>query len=58
MLAPQDIVYVPHQPYRVLTRYVNLILDTFARTVGVNEGARAASGEAGPVGVNLPLGSL
>lgn len=57
LLAPQDIVYVPHSPYRVLTRYVNQILDTFARTVGVNEGARAVSGNIGPVGVNVPLGA-
>jgi protein involved in polysaccharide export with SLBB domain len=58
LLEAQDIVYVPHSPYRVLTRYVNIILDTFARTVGVNEGARAVSGSATPVGVNVPLGSL
>jgi protein involved in polysaccharide export with SLBB domain len=58
VLEPQDIVYVPHSPYRVLTRYVNIILDTFVRTVGVNEGARAVSGSASPVGVNVPLGGL
>lgn len=58
LLEPQDIVYVPLSPNRVLTRYVDLILNTFVRTVGVNEGARAISGQAGPVGVNVPLGSL
>lgn len=54
-LEPGDIVYVPHAPQRVLTRYVNLILDTFARTVGVNAGVRTVSGENAPVtiGVNL-----
>lgn len=57
-LQPQDIVYVPYSPYRVLTRYVDTILDTFVRVVGVNEGARAVSDRATPVGVNVPLGPL
>jgi protein involved in polysaccharide export with SLBB domain len=57
-LEPQDIVYVPYTPYRVLTRYVDIILDTFARTVGVNEGARAISRQVTPVGVNVPIGGL
>ncbi len=54
-LEAGDIVFVPYAPQRVLTRYVNLILDTFARTVGVNAGARAVSGSATPVtiGVNI-----
>ena len=34
-------------------RYVNLILDTFARTIGVNAGARAISGAAAPVGIGV-----
>ncbi|HVU34840.1 MAG TPA: SLBB domain-containing protein [Opitutaceae bacterium] len=55
LLQPQDIVYVPFTPYRVLTRYVDMILDTFARTVGVNEGARVISNQAVPVGVNVPV---
>jgi polysaccharide biosynthesis/export protein len=55
VLEPQDIVYVPYTPYRVLTRYVDLILDTFARTVGVNEGSRAISGNVSPLGVTVPL---
>lgn len=54
-LEPGDIVYVPHTPHRVLTRYANLILDTFARTVGVNEGAKAAGSNIG-VGINVPVG--
>jgi len=56
VLEPNDIVYVPYTPYRVLTRYVDMILQTFARTVGVNEGARAISRDVTPVGVNLPVG--
>src|SRR4051812_31327515 len=57
-LEPQDIVYVPHSPYRVLNRYVDLILETFVRTIGVNEGARAVSDRAIPLGVTVPLGPL
>ncbi len=55
-LEPGDIVYVPFTPYRTLNRYVDLILDTFARTVGVNAGARAAGGTVSPVGVNVTIG--
>lgn len=54
-LEPGDIVFVPYAPERVLTRYVNLILDTFARTVGVNAGAHAISGEATPVGIGVTV---
>ena len=54
VLQPQDIVYVPHTPFRDLTSYVNLILDTFARTVGIYEGARAVGGRAGLYGVAVP----
>lgn len=52
-LEASDIVYVPYAPERVLTRYVNLILDTFARTAGVNAGARAVSGNATPIGIGV-----
>lgn len=58
VLEPQDIVYVPHSPYRILTRYLDTILTTFVRVVGVNEGARAVTDRAAPVGVNVPLGPL
>lgn len=54
-LEPGDIVFVPYAPERVLTRYVNLILDTFARTVGVNAGAHAISGQAAPVGIGVTV---
>ena len=55
LLEPHDIVYVPYSPYRTLTRYTDLILETFVRTVGVNEGARAISANAGSVGVNVQI---
>lgn len=51
-----DIVYVPYTPYRTLTRYADLILDSFARTIGVNAGAKAAGGEVASVGVNVTVG--
>jgi protein involved in polysaccharide export with SLBB domain len=54
-LEPQDIVYVPHQPYRTLKRYVNLILDTFVRATGVNEGARAIDPNIQPPGISVPV---
>lgn len=58
LLEPQDIVFVPYSPHRVLTRYLDTILQTFVRVVGVNEGSRAVSDRATPVGVNVPLGPL
>lgn len=58
LLEPQDIVYVPHSPYRVGTRLLDTILNTFVRVVGVNEGARAVSDRGSNIGVNVPLGPL
>ena len=52
-LQPGDIVYVPYAPYRTPLRYANLILDTFARTMGVNEGAHAITNSGSAVGVNV-----
>jgi len=52
-LEAGDIVFVPYAPQRVLTRYVNLILDTFARTVGVNAGSRIVSGNSSPIGIGV-----
>jgi protein involved in polysaccharide export with SLBB domain len=54
-LEPGDIVYVPYVPERVLLRYVNLILDTFVRTVGVNEGAYTINSKAQPISVGVNL---
>jgi polysaccharide export outer membrane protein len=55
-LEARDIVYVPFTPYKNLVKYVNLILDTFAGAEGVNEGARAVSSTAQPVGVQIGIG--
>jgi protein involved in polysaccharide export with SLBB domain len=57
-LEPQDIVYVPFKPYRVLTRYGDIAMQTFVSSVAINEGARAAiKAETPPAGVFIPLGS-
>lgn len=56
LLQPHDIVYVPYEPYRYLIRYVNLIVNTFASSVAINEGARAVSANFSPAGVFLPIG--
>ncbi len=53
-LQAGDIVFVPYAPYRTLTRYANLILDTFARTIGVNAGAHAAGSDTSTsIGINV-----
>jgi protein involved in polysaccharide export with SLBB domain len=54
-LEAGDIVYVPYRPETLLVRYLSLAVDTFVRTVGVNEGAYAVSGKNEPitVGVNI-----
>lgn len=57
LLEPGDIVYVPFSPYRYLTRYLNLILDTFVGAVAINEGARAAVREEEQPGIFIPLNS-
>jgi protein involved in polysaccharide export with SLBB domain len=57
-LEPQDIVYVPFKPYRFLTKYADIAMQTFVGAVAINEGARAVSkNEAIPAGVFIPLGS-
>ncbi len=52
-LEPNDIVYVPISGGYTLVRYANLILDTFARTVGINAGTRAAGATSVNVGVGV-----
>ena len=48
-IEPHDIVYVPFTPYRVLSRYADLVLNTFARTLGANMGARLVDPDADTV---------
>ncbi|HYC70091.1 MAG TPA: SLBB domain-containing protein [Opitutaceae bacterium] len=54
-LEPNDIVFVPRAPYAVIGRYLDLIVTTFVRTVGVNAGARAANVET-ELNIAVPLG--
>lgn len=55
LLEPRDIVYVPYNPYRFLTKYLDLVLLTFVRAVAINEGARAAEPESAPAGVSIGI---
>ena len=55
-LEPHDIVYVPNSPYRTLTKYLNLVVSTFANTVAANEGQLVVNPGAGVVVPSVPLG--
>ncbi|MDB6169249.1 MAG: Polysaccharide export outer membrane protein [Verrucomicrobia bacterium] len=55
-LEPSDIVYVPKTPYNILARYLDLIVTTFVRTVGVNAGARAANVDTN-ISIAVPVGN-
>jgi protein involved in polysaccharide export with SLBB domain len=57
LLQPRDIVYVPDSPYKMLNKYVDMILFTFVGTVAANEGVRAIDPNAGTIGINVPVGS-
>lgn len=57
-LQPRDIIYVPLKPYRILSRYLDLIMTTFVSSVAINEGARAVLKNPPPTsGVLIPFGS-
>src|SRR5688572_5324405 len=57
LLEPRDIVYVPFSPYRFLTKYLDLILTTFVRTVAINEGIHAVDPTAPPATVTVGVGT-
>ena len=58
LLEPGDIVYVPYKPYRILTRYMDLIMTTFVSATAINEGARAVLKSPPPTtGILIPFGS-
>jgi protein involved in polysaccharide export with SLBB domain len=58
LLQPDDIVFVPYEPYRYLARYVNLIVNTFASSVAINGGILAVQPKAQTTtGVFIPAGS-
>jgi len=54
-LQPRDIVFVPYSPYRVLTRYVDTILNTFMFSAAANAGSETAGGER--VGTSVSVGN-
>lgn len=57
-LEPRDIVYVPLKPYRILSRYADLIMNTFVSSVAINEGARAVLEDPPATsGILIPFGS-
>jgi polysaccharide biosynthesis/export protein len=57
-VQPGDIVYVPYSPYRYLSKYTDVILQTFVSSVAINEGARAVViTPTGPAGIFIPIGS-
>jgi polysaccharide export outer membrane protein len=56
-LQPRDIVYVPFSPYRYLTRYAQLIVDTFVSSAAINGGTSLIGQPRGAAGVFIPVGS-
>jgi polysaccharide export outer membrane protein len=57
-LQPHDIVYVPFSPYRYLTKYIELVLNTFVSSAAINAGSQAVSKpNTGGAGVFIPVGS-
>jgi len=54
-LQPRDIVFVPYSPYRVLTRYVDTILNTFMFSAAANAGSETAGGDR--VGTSVSVGN-
>jgi hypothetical protein len=57
-LQPGDIVYVPFSPYRYLTKYAQLVVDTFVSSVAINGGEQLAGQQTvGGAGIFIPVGS-
>lgn len=57
-VEPGDIVYVPLSPYRILTHYVDVILDTFVSSAAINAGTRPfGQPNTFGAGIFIPVGS-
>lgn len=58
-LQPHDIVYVPYSPYRYITRYAELIVNTFVSSAAINAGTSVVPRDngSGISGVVIPVGS-
>lgn len=54
-LEPHDIVYVPFSPYRTVTKYLEMIVGTFANTVAANEGLLLVNPDAAVVIPTVPV---
>ncbi len=54
-LEPHDIVYVPFTPYRTATKYLEMIVGTFANTVAANEGQLLVNPDASAVVPTVPV---
>lgn len=55
-LEPHDIVYVPLSPYRVLTKYLDMIVNTFVTTVAANEGTLLVDPNAAVISPSVNVG--
>jgi len=57
-LEPGDIVYVPFSPYRYLTKYAQLVVDTFVSSAAINGGESLVGQQnVGGAGIFIPVGS-
>jgi protein involved in polysaccharide export with SLBB domain len=56
-LQSHDIVYVPFSPYRYLTKYAQLIVDTFVSSAAINGGTSLIGQPKGSGGIFIPVGS-
>ncbi len=57
-LQPRDIVFVPLSPYRYITRYAEMILNTFVSASAINAGSQIVTTiPTAGAGVFIPVGS-
>jgi polysaccharide biosynthesis/export protein len=57
-LESGDIVYVPFSPYRYLTKYAQLVVDTFVSSAAINGGTSLiGQRQQGGAGIFIPVGS-
>jgi protein involved in polysaccharide export with SLBB domain len=57
-LQSHDIVYVPFSPYRYITKYAQLVVDTFVSSAAINGGSSVAGQQqTGGAGIFIPVGS-
>jgi hypothetical protein len=56
-LESHDIVYVPFSPYRYLTKYAQLVVDTFVSSAAINGGTSLIGQPSGTGGIFIPVGS-